>query len=102
VLAFIEIFEIVLVFILGLFFLTQIIVPTWKGSMWFPSFRSEVRWLEKRLRHARLHNEIAEEKKRLARLEFHSETPEESDSDSDIAPTILPTKPKKRSTKTKE
>ena len=61
----VEFFVTLLVF---LFFLFQIIIPIWNGTMLFPSFRYKARELERQMREARSDLELSEQEKKLKEL----------------------------------
>ena len=68
----------VLIFV---FFLFQIIIPIWKGTLLFPTFRSKARHLEHELRQARSEQEFAMEKKKLDELKGESDDRDERKKD---------------------
>lgn len=64
-----EMLVVVLVFV---FFLFQVIIPMWNGTVMFPSFRSKTRELERQLREARSALELSQEEKKLQDLKGKS------------------------------
>ena len=66
---FFEIIEILVLCLIFVVFLFQIIIPIWKGTVWFPFFRHEEIDLDSKLREARSELELLEEQKELEELQ---------------------------------
>ena len=66
---FIELLEAILIFLVFTFFVFQIIVPMWNGTVLFPNFRFKARKLERQLRQARLDVELAQDQNTLRKIE---------------------------------
>lgn len=65
---FLELAELLIVGLVFIFFLFQVIIPLWDGTLLFPSFRSKARRLESQLRQARSELELSEQEQKLQEL----------------------------------
>jgi predicted phage tail protein len=66
---FLEIAEIILSALVFFTFITQIIVPIWRNTVLFPAFRTKRKELERQLAEAKEQIAMAEEEKRLRKLQ---------------------------------
>ena len=75
---FLELAELFVVLLIFVFFLFQVIIPIWNGTLLFPSFRSKTRQLDGQLRQARSDLELSQEKKKLEELKGKSDDSEKN------------------------
>lgn len=69
---FLYVAEMLVVVLVFAFFLFQVFIPIWNGTLMFPSFRSKARELERQLRQARSDKELSQEEKKLQELKGKS------------------------------
>ena len=70
---FLELLELLVVSLVFVFFLFQVIMPMWNGTVLFPSFRFRARRIERQLRQARSALELSQEEKKLQELKGKSD-----------------------------
>lgn len=72
-----DVLEIGSIVVAGLFFLTQIVIPIWRGTILFPNFCSESRKLSRELSRVKLEIELMGEKDNLEKLKQRLDKKEE-------------------------